>query len=445
VREKLVREIARQLHLQIDQLESSRSLHDRPNNPDAMDNFRIARARLDIDDSPEAFRAAQALLEKAIAQQPKFGDALAELGWVLLRKNQSFDDQAEGDRDWVEAADVIGRVLELAPQNSLARTVRARQLFMENNIHDAAMAAKIAVQIEPSNVDAHWVLADCAWGLGQLDQEEAELAMVGELNPDGLLNKQRLLMLGAIELLKNHPKDAIELLTQSISGDPEPVPGDGQGGRAQYARLLLIAAYSLAEQPQEAKERYRTYNQKWPNRSVWRFEATLPRAIDAMPNAQAMLSALQSAGMPRYADGSDSVMPPGVDCAGDDYSKTPLGLPNGRVLETADVDRALAASIKPLVVDVSLFGSGALQDALWYDPAGPAETSTEFVERVVSNLRASDQTRPVIVMGDGPFGCAAYNAAVNLIEKKYQNVQWYRGGEEAWVASGHKFQDHRPE
>jgi rhodanese-related sulfurtransferase len=47
-------------------------------------------------------------------------------------------------------------------------------------------------------------------------------------------------------------------------------------------------------------------------------------------------------------------------------------------------------------------------------------------------------------MSDSPFGWDSYNAALNLIARGYQNVLWFRGGEESWASHGYDSNDLRP-
>ena len=46
-------------------------------------------------------------------------------------------------------------------------------------------------------------------------------------------------------------------------------------------------------------------------------------------------------------------------------------------------------------------------------------------------------------MGDGACGTAAYLAALHLVQLGYRDVDWYRGGEEAWARAGKPAEDRR--
>jgi DNA-binding winged helix-turn-helix (wHTH) protein/TolB-like protein len=444
LRDAIVHGIASRLHLELDALESSRSLHDRPDNPSATDLFFQARAMLDGADDAATLHQAQELLEAAIRKQPDFADAEAQLGWLLLRKVLTVDGDDVGDDDWLRANAVIDGALHSAPQNSLAIASKARELFIEGKYRDAVAAANNALNIEPSSMEARWVLVDCAWMSGQPDAELPLLRAIHRLNPESAQDKRVQFLEGVVSLLQFHPADAIGFLLQSISGEPEPTIGTSSNGRTERARLWLVAAYALNRELDKARDKYREYDAVWPNRSVWRFGAYLPRRIMALPATMQVLQALQQAGMPKVADPGKTVLAPGRPCGEDAFAPTPLALPQGgRTIDAREVHSLMMQSTQPVVIDLGV-GSASVHGSRWFDPGGPKETSLQFVDRTMASVGDSNLDTPIIVMADGPYGCSAYSAAVHLISKGYRNVAWFRGGEEAWANSGYVADDRRP-
>jgi tetratricopeptide (TPR) repeat protein len=442
VRDGIVRRIASALHFNLDHIESARSLHDRPNDPDAIDLFFRARAILDSDDSIGGLTEAEQLLYQSLAKQPDFGDAMAALGWLLTVKIQRFQDPDSG-KDWADAHRLIARTLQLAPRNALAIAARARELSAEGKCQEAEYAANDALLIEPGSIEAHWVLANCGWMTGKHDIAETHLQAIARLDPDGQArsNKHRLLMLADIRLLAGRVDDAIDLLHQAIAGDPEPELGAETMGRAESARLSLIAAYDMKGQRDTAKDLYARYVTIWPHRSTWRIAAEYPKTLDGTPGLKRVIVALRDVGMPQFADGNVASR---SDCPLDDYSPTPLSVPGAVTVGTPQIKELLGQAPVPLVIDVGR-GSAAVPGAVWFAPDGPPESSTEFVDRTVSTYRPSHPTNPIIIMGDGPFGCDAYEATKYVAAKRYARIFWFRGGEEAWAASGNKTNDVRQE
>jgi TolB-like protein/DNA-binding winged helix-turn-helix (wHTH) protein len=441
-RDAIVRRIAAALHFQLDSVESARSLHDRPNDPDAIDLFFRARFILDTADSMAGLTAAERLLYQAIKLQPDFADALAEIGWVLSVKIQKFEDPDSG-LDWAESRRLIARALELAPRNALAIAARARELSASAKFTEAAYAASTALAIEPSSLAAHWVLANCAWLLGKHDLAESQLQEIARLNPDSQSNsnKNRLLMLADIRLLAGRPKDAIDLLQQAVAGDPEPQPGEETMGRAEIARYLLMAAFELSDGHDAALDLYQHYRKIWPHRSVWRILAQFPKAVTQSPGLLAIGNALRKLGMPAFATADPATAP---TCLPGDFTPTPNRLQGATVIDANGLKQQLLLLQPPLVIDLGL-GSVSPVGSVWFGADGPPESATDFAERIAGAQARLKTDSAIVVMGNGPFGCDAYAAAQRLVQKGYKHIGWFRGGEEAWAESGNPARDARPE
>ncbi len=435
-RDAIVYRIASALNIALDNLEASRSQHDRPNNPDAQDLLFRARAILDAGDSLDDFRKAQTLLKRAIAQQPDFGDAQAELAWLMMRKVLQYDEMT----DWVEATSAIDRAQQLVPNNVMVLAARGRQLMSEGRYREAEATALSALQIEPSSLEAQWVVVDCAWFLGELEREDVALQAIARLDPaDPKEAKHIALLQGGLAVLLGRPRDALGFLYAAISGDQEPTADDFGLGRAAVTRLWLAAAYALSGDQNKASEVYREFAAIWPNRSVWRFAADeLPKAVARQPGALAALKALERSGMPVYSVPAQKIVTKTDSCGDGDYRPTPASLPDDSVADTMEVKRLLASQPPPLVIDISR-GAAVIPGAVWSDPANPDSVSA-FVDRVVSG---SPATQPVILMSSGWTGCDAYNAALQVQQKYRRSVVWYRGGEEAWAQAGLSSTDRR--
>jgi TolB-like protein/DNA-binding winged helix-turn-helix (wHTH) protein len=435
-RDAIVYRIASALHIALDHLEASRSEHDRPGNPDAQDLLFRARAILDSGDSLDNFHKAQALLGQAIAQQPDFGDAEAELAWLMARKVLLYDE----DNDWVEATQVIDRALQLAPNNSKALAARARALAIAGQYKEAEAMALSAIQLEPSSLEAHWVLVNAAWFLGDLQTEDGALQEIARLDPAERTQMKHVTYLrGLLAVLAGREQDGIGLLYSAVGGDDMKDADPSASSREEFARLMLVAAYSLINEQDKANGLFRDYDATWPHRSVWRVAADFPRAVIREPGTAAVLKALERSGMPMFSEPAASMAGADVTCGPGGYSPTPASLPDGSVAGTGDVQRLLAKQPPALVIDVGR-GSAVIPQAIWFDPAGPPESVTVFVDRIVSSHAGQHD---VIVMGDGWAGCDAYNAALYIKQKYDRSVAWYRGGEEAWAEAGLSATDRR--
>ena len=352
-------------------------------------------------------------------------------------------DETLNYKDWMRAREVIDQTLRLAPNNALAVAAKARELFIDRRYREAQATAETALSIAPSSVEAHWVLANCAWMLGQLDAEAQHLQAIALINPEGGSARRQKLLLGINKVLQFDPAAAIDLLMQAIVGEPDPQPGADTFSRAEWARVWLIAAYGMHGEPNVAKARYAEYNRIWPNRSVWRFGVYLPRAVAPLASAKAVLRALHDAGMPMTGDSTVSLPAKERACGPDAYNPTPTTLSHGgRTINADELDRMMTSKVPPLLLDVGE-GTAAIPGAQWFDTSGLLETSLQFVSRIVTATRADGVKRGVVVMGDGPFGCSSYNAATSLITAGFNDIAWYRGGEETWASSGRPTVDFR--
>ena len=440
VQNAIVRHIASALDFQLVNEESARSIHDRPTDPDALDLFFRARATLDRDDSLAGYAQAQSMLEHAIALQPDFGDALAELGATLLTKVRDMEDP-NADADFAEARRAIRRALDVSPRNTRALAAEARSLSVLGKFDDAAVNARAALAVEPSSVEAESVLSVCAQAEGRLDEAVQRIEAILQLAPSSSYNKSRYLTLGVILLIEGRVKEASVRLHQAVAADNDDVVKDSMG-RVEVARLMLIAASQMSGEFAEASRRYKAYQTDWPNRTEWRIAELFPRNYANVPGFLRVLNALTGAGMPLHADENRLDLTSEASCRGSDFDTTPNTIKGGHIWDTATLAKQLRLDRSLLLLDL---GRGAADppNAIFYEEGTTPETATDFAMRVVDEQAGHNWDVPVAVMGDGMYGCSAYQAATKLVAKGYRNIAWYRGGEEAWAAAAMPSTDRR--
>jgi len=427
LRMDVIGKIASQLHLELDDIESSKSLLDRPKNPNELDLFFQANHILDWGDSLSAFQDAQGRLERAVLQQPDFADAQAELGWMLLRKVETFDDPDEAE-DLGKARGAISLALKAAPQNAGARVALSRELQMDGKCDEAVPIASQIVAVEQSNLDARTVIARCAQFEPDLEKAADQYRIILRLDPDSPRAKLRHLALGTVLLVQGHTEEAIGQLQQCIE---EFEPSDYLVP-AEQCRLVLLAAYDLNHQAAKARKDYSNYASQNHGRTVWRFSAYFPGPWAALRGFIHLQQALRDAGMEAFADEAAPGLPVGAPCPSGDFAPTPTSLgQQGEVISTPTFVQRLA-NADPVVIDVGR-GIAVMPSWLTYASARPAESQTAFAVRSAAEHSTGGVHKPIIVLGDGITGCSAYDAALVLIHTGYTDVAWYRGGEEAWA------------
>ncbi len=436
-RQEIVNGIASNLHFQLDQLESTRSLHDRPDNPDAIDLFLRARARLDWDHSPEGFRNAGGLLEQAIAKNPNFADAKAELGWMLLRKVTTLDDPDETS-DFKRASSVIAEALTLSPKNAKAMSARARELQENGDCDEAEPQAEAASEVEPSSVDPHTVLASCDMAELMFKDAISQYERILRLDPASPSVKRRYLAMGTVRLLQGEAAAAVDLLNKALAGETDSDTDPNSLAPTEPARFLLIAANELKGDHGTAVRLYESYAVKWPRRTVWRMSLYLPKPWASLPGFRNILRAVDAAGMHRFSS-QDAPIPFDTPCVQGDFAQTPGSLKGAETLTTDDVRRWLVSPRPPLLIDLG-HGRASPPGTDWRDPVRTDETPEEYALDIAQKRHHSSREIPIIVFADGVTGCSAYKAAKSLVDNSYSHVGWYRGGEEDWA----KFEEQPP-
>jgi adenylate cyclase len=439
----IVRQIDSALDMVLTHEEVARATRDRPSQQDALDLFFHARSVLDRDDSLESMTEAQHLLERVTAAEPDFVDALTTLGWLLVRKLQTYD-YPDYPRDSDEADRVTAHALAQALSNPNALAARARFLSYSGRCADAEPALEAALARDPNNALALQSSAVCAWMTGQPERVMGPEQLLLHLDPQGPAASGRYQLLGLGALFAGRPAEAVLALRRAEGSLLPPPEKRDAVTPVETTQSTLIAATWLAGDTAEARRRYAAYRAAWPHRTAWRLMALFNGAQSRLPQFARIGEALRQAGMPQYADEheDDHVAPSAAPLADADFTPTPMSLPGGRTVDTAALSQLLRGQPAPIVIDVGRL-CAVVPTTLEFSDAEAgldrqALDATEFGRRVKAAPGAA-----IVVVGTGTFGSSSYNAALRLVALGYRNVAWYRGGEEAWAAAALPAQDRR--
>jgi TolB-like protein/DNA-binding winged helix-turn-helix (wHTH) protein len=441
LRDIIVRRLASELGYGLNALESRLASEQRPNNPDALDLYYQAGALLDTAITTQNLQAAAVKLQAAIDKQPNFADALAKLGWVLLKTAQS-DWRADSEKDYQRAHRAIRRALDQDHSNPAVLAAYALELQLAERCPDAEHIAEEALQLTGSNLPALSVLTNCAWEQGHFDIAARNLAAEEIIDPVSEAHQRRQVLKSYLALLRGDAPGAVHMLTGYVADHPDAGTAADPLQPLEYAQLLLMAAFVLNHQPGDAKSAYIAYSEKYRHRSIWRISALNTRAISNSPENAKVERALQEAGLDMFADEAAINGPP---CTPDydDFTPTPDQLPpGGQTVQTADMVTHFRHRDELFVIDVGL-GVAAYPGAKWADHNWALEDIYALVDHVLQARTVKESRLPVIVMDNGPFGCAGYLAASHLLSEHVSNVAWYRGGEESWAHAGMPAEDHR--
>jgi serine/threonine protein kinase/Tfp pilus assembly protein PilF len=146
--------------------------------------------------SRESLDAALLLFEQALALDPRYASAWANLGITYGIQGQFLSQPAL----LVKANTALERALELEPQNVLALAGLAGVRLAEGRSDEAIGLATRAVDIDPTNLAARSTLARAFWiGKGLIDDGIATLERARAHNPDAGYVFQQLALLRTIK------------------------------------------------------------------------------------------------------------------------------------------------------------------------------------------------------------------------------------------------------
>jgi len=123
------------------------------------------------------------------------------------------------------------------------------------------------------------------------------------------------------------------------------------------------------------------------------------------------------------------------------HSSTPTTVPGVKTIKTAELLPLLKSVNPPIVLD-TLGGSGhaTLPGAYWLRGAGTGERFDDAIqsrlETKVAALANGAKAQSIVTLCLSAECWLSYNTALRLKRMGYTNVQWYRGGVDAWKAAG---------
>ncbi len=120
---------------------------------------------------------------------------------------------------------------------------------------------------------------------------------------------------------------------------------------------------------------------------------------------------------------------------------TPLTVPGAKTVTTDKLKEMLTLEPKPVIID-ALAGQTMIEGAQGLG-SGVGEQrmfgkDRSMFPKALETLTGGDKTRPIVFYCRSSSCWHSYNASLHAIEAGYSNVWWYRGGIDAWQASGGK-------
>jgi TolB-like protein/tetratricopeptide (TPR) repeat protein len=429
----IVGHIANALNVELVAIESSRSLHEGGGNPDAQTFYLRARSAHNTAQTLDQLTQAQQLFEQALALQPDYVDALADLSLLLLEKSREHDDPNDS-ADHAEADADIARALSLDPSNVTALTAKGLALNMDLQFEESEASLKAALASDPSNVTARAYLAYDDWRLGRPQATVDGLTEVLRLDPQGPVAQKRFSSLGMAYFMVGRFDDAVSYLLRGLAGNPTTTSAGVD--RVEFSNMFLIAAYDRLGKKDQARKLYEQYRRQWPHRSIWRLSAYFSKAQANVANFKALVSGLADAGMPLF-ETAPSVAPDAArNEAMGDFDPAPSTVPGVESIDVGRLPEVLKAAQKPVIIDVGT-GAAALPGSILVPHP---DDKTGGLEDHLSHLPPGST---LLVVGNGFYGWSGHEAARKAAAAHIGPVMWLIGGEEALAASGLPTTDER--
>ena len=219
LQDEITRNIVQALHLELTQTERDRVMRRYTGDVHAYDDYLLARS-LRADLTKERGGEARRLLEGAIARDPDFAAAHAELSWV---HHQAWENgwSGESGQDLALALAQKAVALDEALPEGHARLAWA--LLWRRQYDDAIAEGRRAIAIDPNYADGYVLLSHILIYAGQAE-EGVEIAIQGmPLDPDSMYHT--LMHLADGQRLLGRNQEAIENFKKSFGLRPDFIPG----------------------------------------------------------------------------------------------------------------------------------------------------------------------------------------------------------------------------
>src|SRR6185437_8965490 len=286
----------------------------------------------------------------------------------------------------------------------------------------------------PTYNGAEFMLGRCYLILGKTDDAIRMFQFSIRKSPKHFFIWVRYHGLSMALLLAGRPDEAADWSQRGLAAHPENAPSLLA---EQY--LTLASAHAGAGRPAEAHEAIGQAIRVWPFATVrgyWtgsrpgpQFAAQLARVEDV----------LRSLGLRDHADedAEAGVQLQAGPCA-NLIGPTPGTVPGANTIRTPGLVE-LRAKQRPLIIDTAgsgrsipgatgLLGSGS--------GGGLDDPLQARLRPKIDGLTQGRHEAPVVTLDWNAERWGGYNLALRLVGLGYTNVSWYRGGQEAWQASG---------
>jgi TolB-like protein/DNA-binding winged helix-turn-helix (wHTH) protein len=432
--EAIVTRMRSELRISLVEVEKSRSLRERPTNPDAFDLILQARSLSYRPPSLQRNAEIQALYERALELDPSSVSAMAGIAFLLVDRRATTASWGKLENKQ-RAESLLAQARALAPNASELLQVTAYWLQVLHRCGEAMVAAEEAIRRFPNSAGGYAQLGQCKIITGHAEEAIPLMRKVIRINPRSpyLFNFYRIM--GEASVLLERDEDAITFLEHSLAISPE------NDGTRQVTFKELAAAYARSGQTPQAKVALAEWHRLFPyyhsargdvpDRSVPVYAAQVRRLQEGLRLAGERDHADEDAdfGLP-----ADNVLHSRIPDA------TPTSAPGATTIRTGELAQFLSKA-RPLVIEdsIAMYGQ-SVPGAIGLDSAGLGgdftDTAQDHLRTKMRQLTDNDLNRPIVALGWNSESFRGRNIALRLVALGYKQVNWYRGGREAWEVAG---------
>jgi adenylate cyclase len=290
LQDEVVARLARSLQVELVNAEAQRSLHDRPQNPDAIDLTMRGSALLNQSFTKANRHEALNLFEQALALDPTNADALAGAAFIDTTNYASgwFDENVDL---YARAMQRANQALLINPNQADAHYAKARLIMFKAKPNDAATAnqviseAEAALRADPSFARAYWPMAVGDEFLGHYEKAISDLEQAIKISPRD----------SNLGVWQTEMGRALLGMGRTDAAVQDGLIGIDSGFRTVMSYTALAAFYAAADKMPEAKATMAEAMKLNPKLSVAWFDARTPSLINSPPGFR---EALIKAGLP---------------------------------------------------------------------------------------------------------------------------------------------------
>ena len=435
--EEMVSRLTAVLGIQVFQAESTRSVRERPDNPDATDLLLRGWSAWRRGPTPSHRAQAMAMYERALRLDPKSVRAMCYLADEALNGFVIPDYPTRGDENLIErAASFVAAAMVIEPGSERVMYQEGMLLRAQGHWADALAKLQHVAELYPHTPGLYRQLGFTSLALGRAEEAIPYLQKSVRVDPLSPFNRTSYQRIGIALLLLGDSEASIEWSQRALSSGGMSPPG----WQAQ-CYLFLASALARLGRMGDAHRALADANRLWPFATVRSLPPTMtprglphPAYLSQMRHVQ---EGLRLAGLRDHAEeDADFGVAPESMLHTDLIGPTPISVPGATTIRTAELV-SLLSRLKPIIIDVALDSWGrSIPDAVGLQGTGHGASFSEKVQdrfsRKMQTLTNGDLSAPIAVFCVNSERFTGYNLALRLVALGYTQVYWYRGGVEAW-------------